>query len=121
MFDGLTFERKSLVISILDALTGSGGLRNILTIDEIIRYTGIDKNEAQQLIEHLAVLIERKEISFPDIKVLISELSAFQYEISRAGNMKYGAPTGLHDDTVIALALASWGARHQRNPRVLIL
>ena len=75
----------------------------------------------QQLIEHLAVLIERKEISFPDIKVLISELSAFQYEISRAGNMKYGAPTGLHDDTVIALALASWGARHQRNPRVLIL
>ena len=53
MFDGLTFERKSLVISILDALTGSGGLRNILTIDEIIRYTGIDKNEAQQLIEHL--------------------------------------------------------------------
>jgi len=75
----------------------------------------------QQLIEHLAVQLERQLISFPEIQVLINELMAYQYELSRAGNMKYNAPSGQHDDCVIALALASWGVKHRRNPRVLML
>ena len=70
----------------------------------------------QQLIEHLAVLMERKEIRFPDIKVLINELMSYQYEITRAGNMKYNAPSSMHDDCVIALALAAWGAKHKQTP-----
>lgn len=62
----------------------------------------------QQLIEHLAMKIERREITFPDLPVLINELQTYQYEITRAGNVRYSAPEGFHDDCVIALALAVW-------------
>ncbi|GEO26678.1 hypothetical protein AAC03nite_24630 [Alicyclobacillus acidoterrestris] len=67
----------------------------------------------QQLIEHLAVKIERAEITFPDIPVLINELQQFQYEVTRAGNIRYSAPEGFHDDCVIALALAAWQVGHR--------
>jgi len=30
----------------------------------------------------------------------------FEYETTRAGNVRYGAPEGHHDDTVDALAMA---------------
>lgn len=75
----------------------------------------------QQLIEHLAVLIEREEISYPNVKVLVNELMSYQYEITRAGNMRYNAPSGMHDDAVISLALAAWGVKHQRNPQIYFL
>lgn len=75
----------------------------------------------QQLIEHLAVQIEQKQVTFPDIRILINELLSYQYELTRAGNISYSAPGSLHDDAVIALALAVWAARHQMNPRVIIL
>lgn len=65
----------------------------------------------QQLIENLAVMIERQEISFPEIQVLINELMTYQYEITRAGNVRYNAPAGYHDDCVIALALAAWESK----------
>jgi phage FluMu gp28-like protein len=65
----------------------------------------------QQLVENLAVMIERQEISYPEIPVLINELQAFQYEITRAGNIRYSAPDGYHDDCVMALALAAWAAK----------
>jgi hypothetical protein len=68
----------------------------------------------QQLIEHLAVRLERKEVTFPNIPVLVNELKAYQYEITPSGNMKYGNPPGGHDDTVIALALAAWGSMNYR-------
>ena len=38
----------------------------------------------------------------------IDELEAFEYSISDAGNVKTGAPAGIHDDIVMALALATW-------------
>lgn len=75
----------------------------------------------QQLVEHLAVQIEQQQVTFPDIKVLVNELISYQYEITRAGNIKYSAPSSLHDDAVIALALAVWASRHSRSPRVIIL
>jgi len=65
----------------------------------------------QQLVEHLAVMVERQEITFPEIQVLISELQLFQYELTRAGNVKYNAPEGYHDDCVMALGLAAWGSK----------
>jgi len=77
-------------------------------IAEGYQFTNTSK---QQLIEHLAVMLEKQEISYPDIKVLINELMIYQYEITRAGNVRYNAPDGYHDDCVIALALAAWSAR----------
>jgi len=62
----------------------------------------------QQLIEYLSVQLEQQKITFPYIPELIHELELFQYEMTRAGNIRYSAPQGYHDDCVIALALACW-------------
>jgi len=67
------------------------------------KFTNVSK---RQLIEALAIAIERQEISFPNIPELIDELKRFQYEISPSGMVRYTAPAGRHDDCVIALALA---------------
>jgi hypothetical protein len=38
--------------------------------------------------------------------MLATELGVFEFETTRAGNVRYGAPEGHHDDTVDALAMA---------------
>lgn len=61
------------------------------------------------LIEKLMVAIEQRHITFPNIEVLINELGLFSYEVTDHGNVRFAAPEGMHDDTVIALALAVQG------------
>jgi phage FluMu gp28-like protein len=58
----------------------------------------------QQLMEGLAVAIQKQEIGFPE-GVIANELETFEYEYTRTG-VKYSAPSGMHDDAVCALALA---------------
>jgi phage FluMu gp28-like protein len=58
----------------------------------------------QQLMEGLALAIQKRLISFPE-GVIRTELESFEYEYTRTG-VKYSAPAGEHDDTVCALALA---------------
>lgn len=64
----------------------------------------------QQLVEKLRVNIENQRISFPVLPILVRELENYEYEISETGVVKYSAPDGFHDDCVISLALANWGA-----------
>ena len=75
-------------------------------------------NESKKvLIEGLAVDMEQDRVSYPncpEVQQLIGELEIFGYEITRAGNVRYGAPQGYHDDCVIAFALANWGMRSRR-------
>ena len=52
---------------------------------------------------------ERMVIRIVNDPVLVSELVAYQAERPSSGMMRYGAPSGQHDDTVMALALA-WSA-----------
>jgi phage FluMu gp28-like protein len=59
----------------------------------------------QQLMEGLAVAIQKHEISFPE-GIITNELEVFEYEYTRTG-VRYSAPSGMHDDTVCALALAN--------------
>jgi hypothetical protein len=58
----------------------------------------------QQLLEGLAAAIQRREIRFPD-GWLRRELESFEWESTRIG-VRYTAAAGLHDDGVMALALA---------------
>lgn len=67
----------------------------------------------QQLIEKLRVNIENLRVSFPKIPALIEELRNYEYKLSESGVVKYSAPSGMHDDCVISLALANWGADSQ--------
>ena len=72
----------------------------------------------QQLIDNLSLQIEQEEVSFPEIKELINELSVYKYEMTRAGNVTYAAPSGYHDDCVISLALAVWELTHRKVPGI---
>jgi hypothetical protein len=58
----------------------------------------------QQLMEGLALAIQKRMISFPE-GVITDELESFEYEYTRTG-VRYSAPEGQHDDCVCALALA---------------
>jgi hypothetical protein len=60
----------------------------------------------QQLMEALALAIQKQEIGFPE-GVIVNELESFEYEYTRTG-VKYSAPSGMHDDAVCALALANF-------------
>jgi len=61
----------------------------------------------QKLMEGLAAAIQTNEVRYPQ-GVIVSELDAFAYEYTRTG-VRYSAPDGMHDDCVMALALAVYG------------
>ena len=42
-------------------------------------------------------------------EVLTAEMRRYEYDIGPTGQISYGAPSGYHDDCVMALALAVWG------------
>jgi len=78
------------------------------------------KGSKERIIEKLAETIEDKNITIPRHKQLLNELESFSYILSDAGNFKYAAPTGLHDDCVDALAMAVWmlhGKQKEENIR----
>lgn len=62
------------------------------------------------VIEQLQLAFEQGRLTIPDDDTLVAELEAYTLEPSRAGHYRYHAPPGLHDDCVMALALA-WSAR----------
>lgn len=70
----------------------------------------------QQLLEGLAAAIQQGAVRFPDGPI-VRELESFGYEYSRSGGVKYRAPDGLHDDCVMALALA---VQRLRAPRPFV-
>lgn len=69
-------------------------------------YTFTPKSK-QSLMQRLAGAIQAKEITYPD-GVIRAELETFAYEYTAHG-VRYSAPDGLHDDCVMALALALYG------------
>ena len=62
-----------------------------------------------RVIDALALAFERQEIRILPDPILIAELQSFEMERLPSGLMRYSAPEGLHDDTVMALALAWHG------------
>lgn len=65
----------------------------------------------QELIEFLVIAIQQKMFTMPHIKEVVSELQSYDYEILPGGRIRYSAPPGLHDDTVIALGLCMHGMK----------
>lgn len=62
------------------------------------------------LIESLALAVESGTVGLLDDEILLNELKAYELERMPSGKYRYGAPSGGHDDTVIALALAWHGS-----------
>lgn len=63
----------------------------------------------RQLVDGLSVALEQEKIRFPRIDQLINELKAYQYEQTKAGNLRTTAPSGYYDDCVVSLALLNYG------------
>lgn len=59
----------------------------------------------KQLIERLAVLMEKRVIKYPEIRELMRELEVYTYDVTEFGTVRYSAPEGYHDDCVTSLAL----------------
>lgn len=117
---GVQKERIIKSVKHYDAycLMDSTGLGDPI-LDDLMPYIRVDgykfsNTSKRQLIEFLAMAIERQEISFPEIPELINELSIYTFEQTESGLIKYNAPDGMHDDCVIALALAAWACLRGR-------
>lgn len=63
----------------------------------------------QVLIDSLALAFEQNLISIPNDTRLIAELEGYEMERLPGGTFRYSAPQGMHDDMVIATALAWYG------------
>jgi len=58
------------------------------------------------MVDALALALENRSLTIIPDPVLIAELQAYQGERLPGGAMRYSAPQGLHDDTVMAVMLA---------------
>lgn len=65
-----------------------------------------------EIMTSLALAFEKQDIAILNDVTLIGELQAFEVK-ERAGLPSYGAPDGMHDDGVMALALAWHGISSQ--------
>lgn len=63
-----------------------------------------------QIIDGLSLAFERGEIEILADPVTIGELQAYEMERLPSGTFRYSAPSGMHDDTVMSLAFAHYGA-----------
>ena len=74
------------------------------------------------LIDNLSMMMEQRKIVIPEPTVWpegVDELESFQYSVTDLGNVRSSAPSGYHDDCVIALALAAWEVRPSKPvPRI---
>ena len=68
--------------------------------------TNQSKDEA---VKSLALAFERGEIRILNEPALVNELQAYEQNRLPSGLMRYEAPEGMHDDTVMALMIA-WSA-----------
>lgn len=73
------------------------------------------------VIDALTMAFERGAISILDDRVLIGELEAYTMIRTPSGLLRYDAPSGLHDDTVMALAFAYHGGRSLGSPSDWVL
>ncbi len=77
--------------------------------------TSKSKNE---IIEGLILDMNEDTIGIPDATTfapLLSELEVFTYEYNpKTRNIRYGHPSGLHDDCVISLAIANYNRKQNK-------
>lgn len=72
------------------------------------------------VVQGLALAFERGTIKIPNDPVLVGELQAFEGKKGAGGLMKYGAPAGVHDDTVLALAFGWAGLQIPKDRQIYV-
>lgn len=75
------------------------------------------------LVDNLVMRIAHRDIALapvPGLEGLVREMEEFEYELRTGGGVSYGAPSGAHDDCVMALALAAWQGRSAPEGRIRV-
>ena len=65
----------------------------------------------ENIIRRLISDIQDQSIELPSVSLfepLYQELTQFEYKVSPSGLIQYGAPSSMHDDCVISIALANY-------------
>lgn len=96
------------------AIIDSTGLGNPVT--ENIKRKGtyvedykFSNKSKKELIEKLSLFFDNEAIIIPNEKELLEELDVFACDLTPSGEVRYGAPLGCYDDSIMSLALAVWG------------
>jgi len=97
-----------------DQVWREGEYRDGLPIEPFMT-TASSKVEA---IEALQLAYERREIETINDPIYLGELQAFESERAGSGMLRYSAPEGMHDDCVMATAIAWWAYRSTPEVRV---
>jgi hypothetical protein len=64
-----------------------------------------------ELITNLSMRFEKRAIKLPTYEqcpTLVNECESYEYSVSDQGRVSTSAPSGMHDDHVVSLALAVW-------------
>lgn len=69
----------------------------------------ITNTSKKEMIENMSIWIEQEKVRMLNIEETLVEFDNFAYELSPRGIVYYNAPTGFHDDIVIAHCLAVQG------------
>lgn len=109
--------RKYRAKVVVDA-TGVGDpvydrLRSLGLDVEAFKFSAQSKD---QVVENFAMRLEQGRVSLMDIDVQTAELEAYEYSLTTMGNVRTGAPEGMHDDCVMALCLAYKGMAYKAQP-----
>jgi hypothetical protein len=68
------------------------------------------------LVQALGLAIEQGSLTLLEDQVQVGELMGYEASVLPSGMIRYSAPPGQHDDTVIALGLAYLGAQREQSP-----
>ena len=101
---GMVVEANSIGRPVIDHLAQRGMAVQPFTTSNVTK---------QAIIQDLQSAFEHSNIKVLNDPILINELLSFEAVKTQAGNLTYSAPDGLHDDCVMALAIANHAiARH---------
>lgn len=75
-------------------------------VDTSVDGYGFTNSSKRELIENLALKLAQRTVKIPRDEQLMRELHYFEYELTGFGNVRMNGKSGVHDDLVIALALA---------------
>lgn len=104
---GIVAERNSMGDPIIEQLQRQGL--------PVLPFTTTNATKTRA-IDELSMAFERGEIEILNDLILIGELQAYEMERLPSGMLRYSAPSGMHDDCVMALAMGWQGVMELTEP-----
>lgn len=94
--DSMMIEANSIGQAVIDHLNDKGLLIQSFTTTQATKAS---------IIQRLQAAFEHGEIKIINNPVAVGELLSFEAKRTAGGAMQYGAPEGVHDDTIMSLAI----------------